>query len=183
MTIKLDLGWFNYLVLFSDGTSKTGITKDLFYRLQDFYQEAKRHNLSIIDFYVTKPVLNKKYALEIERIFCNKYKSDAIDGHREWFKKDIRWASESFQKKFHIWYDAKTEFKMMTYDLHNIWNDLLCTPVEKVRKLAPKKAVNLTNFSALLQHISQLINNNEKAKICANRETRTGLMIVYGGLL
>lgn len=180
MTIKLNCGWFNYLVLFSDGTSKTGITEDLFYRLQDFYQEAKRHNLSIVGFYVTKPVLNKKDALKIEKRFCDKYKSDAIDGHREWFKKDVSWASKSFQKKFNTWHDSKTEFKMMTYDLRDIWNDSLRTPVEKIRNLAPIKAANLKNFSALLQHISEIINSKEKVKICANRETRTGLMILCG---
>jgi hypothetical protein len=92
-------GYYNYLVSFSDGTVKTGITKNPFYRLQDFIQEAHRHSVKIDGFEITQPVKYKKIALKIESDFCSFFSHDAIEGHREWFKEDTSWASEQYLKE------------------------------------------------------------------------------------
>lgn len=76
--------YFNYLVLFSDETIKTGVSSQPIHRLQDYYQEASSHHLKVCDFYITSPT-HKKISLEVESEFCKFYDYLAIEGHKERF--------------------------------------------------------------------------------------------------
>ena len=113
--------FFNYLVSFTDGTFKTGVTSSPFYRLQDFIQEAHRHSVKVDGFEITKPSKDKKTALKIESDFCKKYAFEAIDGHREWFKRDYSLSSKKLQRELYSKETRINEFKFNFYILECFW--------------------------------------------------------------
>lgn len=97
------------------------MTAKPFYRLQDYIQEANRHSIRVDGFEITAPSAHKKTALKIEAEFCKLYSFDSIKGHREWFKKDISWANEEYQKVCISTYNHKNEFICMCMDINSIW--------------------------------------------------------------
>lgn len=80
----MNTGYFNYVVSFSDGTVKTGITAKPFFRLQDYIQEAHRHSVKVDGYRISQPS-SKRVSLDIEKAICDKFSMAAVEGHREWF--------------------------------------------------------------------------------------------------
>lgn len=78
--------WFNYVVSFSDGVQKVGITSQPFYRLQDRLLEAARHGLLIEDFLLSEPLPQKALAVEVKQDVCETFSALAMPGHADWFR-------------------------------------------------------------------------------------------------
>lgn len=135
-------GYFNYLVSFSNGTFKTGITASPFYRLQNYIQEANRHSVKVDGYEITSPLENKQTALKIETAFCKIYSFDAIEGHREWFKKDISWASEEYQKEFLSTYDHKQNFTCLSYELNSLWDKHRYYGIRALKNYKERASIN-----------------------------------------
>ena len=117
-------GYYNYLVSFSDGTFKTGVTGNPFFRLQDFVQEAHRHSVKVNGFEITRPIRDKNLALKIESEFCKYFSHEAIAGHREWFKEDVSWMDDDYLKIHLSERDQTQEFKCRFYMLKDIRDKL-----------------------------------------------------------
>lgn len=107
----------NYVVGFSDGTAKTGISSKPFYRLQDYVQEAHRHGVKVIGFKITAPAASKAHALRIETTLCAKFELYARPGHREWFFDDLLWCRPRARKLF----GPETLFNHICVDLDIVW--------------------------------------------------------------
>lgn len=77
-----------YLISFSTGRIKVGITSDWRERSKYYRQEARRHGFGIVAYRPSSWFVSKKEALRIERNFCKLYKDICINNHREWFYGD-----------------------------------------------------------------------------------------------
>lgn len=112
--------YFNYVVSFSDGTVKTGITSKPFFRFQDFIQEAHRHSVKIDGFNMSPPS-PKKIAAKIETQLCESQSYNAIEGHREWFLLDAMIDDEDPESnfsKYHI-FDFLTNQMRLYWKIEN----------------------------------------------------------------
>lgn len=143
MTIE-SKNYFNYLVSFSDGAVKTGITSNPFYRLQDYIQEANRHNLKVDGLTLTSPSESKRVALDIETAICGKFSHLSIDGHREWFLDDYSWASEEFRKNRQIFVPS-LDFSSIWKSLESEWKDRnsIAHQIKFIRRNPYQKMIDL----------------------------------------
>lgn len=96
---EISLHHFNYAAAFDDQSVKVGVTSAPFYRLQDYLQEARRHGKRVTAFTITKPAKDKAAALRVEAAVCKLFETSAIDGHREWFRENLSWASARFRAR------------------------------------------------------------------------------------
>jgi len=69
--------------------------------------------------------MDKKTALKIESDFCNRYSYYAIEGHREWFKRDYSLCSKKLQKEFTGDEARVNNFKADFYTLKFFWEKRL----------------------------------------------------------
>lgn len=133
--------YFNYLVLFSDETIKTGVSSKPIHRLQDYCQEASSHHLKVIDFFLTSPT-DKKTALKVESSLCKFYDYKAINGHRERFcfdDLDEKIAIEA-NGKFDILNEfqnfiSKLEFEWCLKNKHRILTDKIMSTEHRIKSL------------------------------------------------
>lgn len=77
--------WFNYVVSFSTGLQKVGITRHPFRRLQEALLEAQRNGAIVNGFHVTPPSASKAIASKVKKTTCDHYRDIAVLGHRNWF--------------------------------------------------------------------------------------------------
>lgn len=150
--------YFNYLVLFSDETIKTGVSSQPMHRLQDYYQEASSHNLKVIDFYITSPAY-KHVALKTESKFCEFQSLKAMDGHRErfYFCDVLR----EVNRDMHGSFDIFRIFNEFIFSLDNMWklehfNNNLFSMMEAVAAIE--------SLEYLRSEIRDLVQNNIKPK-------------------
>jgi len=78
--------WFNYVVSFSDGVQKVGVTSQPFYRLQDRLLEAARHGLTIGNFKLSEPLPSRVIAEQVKREIYEMFSGQAMPGHLDWFR-------------------------------------------------------------------------------------------------
>lgn len=114
--------YYNYVVAFSDGLFKTGITSKPFFRLQDYIQEAHRHSLKIVGYQITAPSSCKSIALKIETEICKRYAMDQVLGHREWFRPDDSWMNKATRKKLLPLLNRSNDFLCFVLDMERYWD-------------------------------------------------------------
>lgn len=151
--------YFNYLVLFSDLTIKTGITYKPAHRLQDYYQEVSSHNLKIVSFFITSPS-HKAIALKIESEFCKRYKDNSMDGHRERFYNDADYIECNLNTLGY--FDISQEYRGFVYTLEFIWESnnrhrILIDPI-----MSTKNRINALEY--LKESLSYVVVNGIKPK-------------------
>jgi len=78
--------WFNYVVSFSDGVQKVGMTSRPFHRLQFWLLEGARHGLRVMHFELTEPLARKAIAAQVKDDIRNAFGAQAVHGHRSWFR-------------------------------------------------------------------------------------------------
>lgn len=88
----------NYVVRFSDGRIKIGMTSNLRKRMAYYRQEANRSGISHITWWAAAAFAEKRACLLMERLLCNSYKHLAIKGCREWLGGDTKVFSEVIQQ-------------------------------------------------------------------------------------
>jgi predicted GIY-YIG superfamily endonuclease len=80
----------NYVVCFSDGRIKIGMTSNLKRRMRHYVGEAKRSGAQQVTWWASTSFAEKHSALLMERLMCNSYKHMAIYGFREWIEGDSK---------------------------------------------------------------------------------------------
>jgi predicted GIY-YIG superfamily endonuclease len=88
MTYEIDTPktHFNYVVAFSDGTIKVGVTRRPMARIAELSRQKAKLNVVQPVRYACTARSTKSEALKTERNLCSLFKSQGIEGCREWFE-------------------------------------------------------------------------------------------------
>lgn len=76
----------NYVVCFSDGRIKIGMTSNFSKRMSCYRREARKSGTSQVTWWAATAFAEKPPSLLMERLICNSYKHLAFAGAREWIK-------------------------------------------------------------------------------------------------
>jgi hypothetical protein len=76
----------NYVVCFSDGRIKIGMTSNFSKRMSYYRREARKSGTSQVTWWAATAFAEKPASLLMERLICNSYKHLAFAGAREWIK-------------------------------------------------------------------------------------------------
>lgn len=76
----------NYVIAFSDGTLKIGVTRRPSARLAELARHKVKSNSAQPVRYACTPRSSKEAALKTERTLCSILKNSSVEGCREWFE-------------------------------------------------------------------------------------------------
>lgn len=75
----------NYVVCFSDGRLKVGVTSNVHRRMSEHIRHGKQSGCEAVTWWSSNSFENKVMALNMERLVCSSLGADVINGHRELF--------------------------------------------------------------------------------------------------
>lgn len=80
----------NYVVYFSDGRIKIGMTSNFFKRMSYYRQQAKKSGITQVTWWAATAFAEKRACLLMERLMCNCYRHLALRRRREWIAGDAK---------------------------------------------------------------------------------------------
>ena len=78
----------NYVVCFSDGRIKIGMTSNFSKRMSYYRREARKSGIPQVTWWAATAFADKPACLLMERLICGSYKHLAFAGARDWLKGD-----------------------------------------------------------------------------------------------
>lgn len=84
--VRIDGTHYNYVIEFSDGTTKVGVTRRPNKRLIEVVRQKNKTNECSVTWVSFSPPSSKHEAFKTERNVCSLLKKLALIGRREWFE-------------------------------------------------------------------------------------------------